>query len=74
MARLIKKAEVKVITKKLSDKYKIGETVSWSELFHDGRSYKDYEYVGEIVKINRLTVDVKVEWGDIYRVYSTELK
>ena len=73
MARLIKKAENKVTTKKLSDKYEIGETVSWSELFHDSRSYTDYEYIGEIVKINRSTVDVKIECGDIYRVHSTEL-
>ncbi len=45
MARLIKKAEV--IVKKLSDEYKIGEKASWKKLFHDGRLYENYEYVGE---------------------------
>ena len=58
----------------IKNEYEIGETVSWSELFHDGRSYTDYEYIGEIVKINRSTVDVKIKCGDIYRVHSTELK
>jgi acetylglutamate kinase len=71
MARLIKKAEV--IVKKLSDEYKIGEKASWKKLFHDGRSYENYEYVGEIVKINRSTLDIKLQNGDIYRVHRNEL-
>jgi hypothetical protein len=73
MARLIKKAEVKVIVEKLSDKYEVGETVSWIKMFHDGRSYTDHKYIGKIVKINRSTVDVEIKCGDIYRVHSTEL-
>jgi hypothetical protein len=71
--RLIKKAKVKVIVEKLSDKYEVGETVSWVKRSHDGRSYTDHEYIGKIVKINRSTVDVEIKCGDIYRVYSTEL-
>jgi hypothetical protein len=73
MARLIKKAEVKVIVEKLSDKYEVGEMVSWVKMFHDGRSYTDHKYIGKIVKINRSTVDVEIKCGDIYRVHSTEL-
>jgi ribosomal protein L21E len=73
MARLIKKAEIKVIVKKLTDEYEVGETVSWNKTFHDGRSYETHEYIGEIVKINRSTVDVKIKCGDIYRVHRDEL-
>jgi hypothetical protein len=74
MARLIKKAEVKVVVKKLSDMYEIGEVVSWSKTVHDGRSYDSWEEVGDIIKINRSTVDVKISNGDIYRVHKDELE
>lgn len=71
MARLIKKAEVKVIVKKLSDIYEMGETVSFDKVLPD-RS-ESVEVIGDIVKINKSTVDVKIYGGDIYRVHRDEL-
>ena len=71
MAKLIKKSESKV--KKLSEIYKVGEKVKWSEIIFDGRGYDKFEWTGNIVKINRSTVDVEISNGDIYRVHRDEL-
>ena len=74
MAKLIKKSEVKSPVKKLSEIYNVGETVKWCNVLFDGRGYNRNKHEGNIIKINRSTVDVMIENGDIYRVHMDELK
>ena len=70
MATLIKKAAVKVQDIR---KFEIGEVVKWSKLFHDGRSYETWYYLGEIIRINPKTVTVKDSSGNIWRVEYKEI-
>jgi len=74
MAKLIKKSEVKVTVKKLSEMYNVGEIVKWCNVVFDGRGYNRNKHEGKIIKINRSTVDVVIENGDIYRVHRDEIK
>jgi hypothetical protein len=71
MATLIKKA----VAPKVQDirKFEIGEVVKWSKLFHDGRSYETWYYLGEIIRINPKTVTVKDSSGNIWRVEYKEI-
>ena len=71
MAKLLRKAVVEI--KKLNEIYNMGDIVKWRESFHDGRSYEIFNYVGEIIQINKVTVDVKISNGNIYRVNQEEL-
>jgi hypothetical protein len=70
MATLIKKAVKKVEERK----FEIGEVIEWSESFHDGRSYETFRYSGEIIRINRTTVTVEDNSGNIWRVKYQEIK
>jgi ribosomal protein L19 len=65
MIKLIKKGEEKQSKVR---KFEVGETVSFTKMIHDGRSYYDDIYIGNIIKINRLTVDIEMSNGNVYRV------
>jgi hypothetical protein len=69
MATLVKRAE-----KKVERKFEIGEVIEWSETFHDGRSYETTRYSGEIIRINRTSVTVEDNSGNIWRVKYEEIK
>jgi hypothetical protein len=62
MIKLIKKVD------QPKKEFMIGSTASFSQSFHDGRSYEVITKTGLIVKINRVTVDIQLENGSIYRV------
>ena len=65
MAKLIKKAEKKQVV------FNIGD---FSKYFHDGRSYENIEHHGEVVKVNRVSVDMKDIKGNIWRLGKDEAK
>lgn len=67
MAKLIKKAEVKQF------KFNVGDKVKFYSHWFDGRISGFDEYSGTVVKVNKVTIDVMVESGDIWRVESHEL-
>jgi ribosomal protein L19 len=67
MAKLIKQAENKAVN------YKIGDKVVFYSWWHDGRTSGSDEYNGIIIKINKVTIDVQVGNGDIWRVERHEL-
>ena len=68
MAKLIKKAEKKQVV------FNIGDKIYFSKCFHDGRSYKNIEHHGEVVKVNRVSVDMKDIKGNIWRLGKDEAK
>jgi hypothetical protein len=68
MARLIKKAEKEQVV------FNIGDKIYFNQYFHDGRSYENIKKQGEIVKINLVSVDMKDEKGNVWRVGKDEAK
>lgn len=68
MAKLIKKAEKKQVV------FNIGDKIYFSKCFHDGRSYENIEHHGEVVKVNRVSVDMKDIKGNIWRLGKDEAK
>ena len=53
--------------------FEVGDLVRWNEDQFDGRVHETIVRTGTIVKINRKTVDVLTERGDLYRGEPTEL-
>jgi len=68
MIRLIKKAEKSVPT------FNIGDKVYYVKFSNDGRMGSNDRYEGTVVKVNRVTVDVELESGSVYRVDKVEVK
>ena len=68
MARLIKKAEVKEVI------FNIGDKIYFTKFRHDGRVGYNDRYEGTIVKVNRVTVDMETQNGNVYRVEKREAK
>jgi ribosomal protein L19 len=68
MIRLIKKAEKPVPT------FNIGDKVYYVKFSNDGRMGSNDRYEGTVVKVNRVTVDVELESGSVYRVDKVEVK
>ena len=68
MAKLIKKAEKEQVV------FNVGDKIYFNQYFHDGRSYENIEHHGEIVKVNRVSVDMKDEKGNIWRLDKDEAK
>jgi len=67
MAKLIKQAETKTVH------YTVGDRVYFQSYWNDGRISGFDEYSGTIVKVNKVTIDVQVGNGDIWRVERHEL-
>jgi len=67
MAKLIKQAETKTVN------YTVGDRVRFYSYWNDGRISGSDEYSGTVVKVNKVTIDVQVGNGDIWRVERHEL-
>ena len=68
--KLIKKAQVE----EKQVEFNVGNKVKIGQYFHDGR-IGDWEYFyGNVVKVNKVTIDVEFQNGDVYRVNKTEAK
>jgi hypothetical protein len=67
MAKLIKKAETKVI------QFNVGDKVMFYSHWNDGRISGSDEYSGTVIKVNKVTIDVQVGNGDIWRVEKHKL-
>lgn len=52
----------------LKETYKIGDRIVWGITHFDGRGYITRNYKGEIVKVNKVTVDTKDDSGNVWRV------
>ena len=68
MARLIRKAAVKEVV------FNIGDKIYFTKFSHDGRVGSNDRYEGTVVKVNRVTVDMETQSGNVYRVEKTEAK
>ena len=66
MATLIKKAAVKEVT------FNVGDKMFFTKTIHDGRSYYNTQTFGTIIQINKVTVDMETQDGDVYRVRKSE--
>lgn len=53
--------------------FQVGQQVKWTKMFHDGRGYENWDYAGEIVKVNKVTVDVLDAKGNTWRVNKREI-
>ena len=68
MARLIRKAAVKEVV------FNIGDKIYFTKFIDDGRMGSNYRYEGTVVKVNRVTVDMETQSGNVYRVEKAEAK
>lgn len=68
MAKLIKKAEKEQVV------FKVGDSIYFTTSTHDGRTYNYKEHHGEIIKVNRVTVDMKDLGGNTWRVDKYEAR
>ena len=53
--------------------FNVGDLVRWNEDRFDGRAHETIVRTGTVVKLNRKTVDVQNERGDIFRGNPWEL-
>ena len=53
--------------------FNVGDLVRWNEDQFDGRAHETIVRTGTVVKLNRKTVDVLTERGDLYRGEPREL-
>jgi len=70
MAKLIKKAVVAPLDEV---KFNVGDVAQYVTEFFDGRGYNATTHVGRIVKVNRVTVDIELKSGNVYRVNKKEV-
>ena len=66
MATLIKKAAVKEVT------FNVGDKIFFTKTIHDGRSYFNVQTFGTVVQVNKVTVDMETQDGDVWRVRTNE--
>ena len=71
MATLVKKAASE--KKSAVRKFTVGETIQWSESYHDGRTMVYSRISGEVIRINKKTLTVKDSDQDIWRVAYDEI-
>ncbi len=57
----------------LKDKFTVGNPINWTVNFFDGREHTGVLRTGTIVKVNRVTVDVKLANGDVVRLNERDL-
>jgi hypothetical protein len=67
MAKLIKKAETK------ATQFNVGDRVYFYSYWNDGRTSGSDEHSGTVTKVNKVTIDVQVGNGDVWRVERHEL-
>ena len=68
MAKIIKTAKPK------ERNFRVGDLVSWTTSFHDGRSYEIFNHSGEIVKVCKVNLHVRDERGNTWEVDKGEVK
>ena len=66
MMRLIRKSTKN--DKTINEAFKVGDTAKWNVCSFDGRISEILEFAGTVVKVNRKTVDVERDNGDVYRL------
>lgn len=66
MARLIKKAGVEEVT------FNVGDKMFFNKEIHDARGCYHIKTFGTVVKVNKITVDMETQYGDVYRVEECE--
>ena len=54
-------------------KFNVGDVTQYTTEFFDGRGYNVNTYVGTIVKVNKVTVDIELKNGNVYRVNKKEV-
>jgi hypothetical protein len=64
--RLIRKSTKN--DKTIREAFKAGDTAKWNVSSFDGRITEILEFTGTVVKVNRKTVDVERDNGDVYRL------
>ena len=64
--RLIRKSTKN--DKTIREAFKVGDTAKWNVSSFDGRITEILEFTGTVVKVNRKTVDVERDNGDVYRL------
>lgn len=69
MIKLIKQA-----VKETKVEFTVGDIVQYTTESFDGRGYTTNTLIGEIIKVNKVTADVQLQSGNVYRVSKNELK
>ncbi len=62
------KTNTKTNNATIKEAFKVGDTAKWNVPSSDGRITEILEYTGTVVKVNRKTVDVERENGNVYRL------
>jgi len=55
-------------TKTIKEAFKVGDTVKWGTTSFDGRVSEWLAFTGTVIKVNRKTVDVERDNGNVYRL------
>ena len=62
-----------ISTQPIVNTFEIGDKTYWVDSVFDGRVFESQVFYGTVVKVNRITVDVKTKTGNIYRVNKEDL-
>lgn len=62
-----------ISTQPIVNTFEIGDKTYWVDSIFDGRVFESQVFYGTVVKVNRVTVDVKTKTGNIYRVNKEDL-
>ena len=62
-----------ISTQPIVNTFEIGDKTYWVDSVFDGRVFESQVFYGTVVKVNRITVDVKIKTGNIYRVNKEDL-
>jgi len=54
--------------------FNIGQVVEHESYWHDGRTYVKSVIKGEVIKIHKVNMDIKLENGNVYRVDKKSVK
>jgi hypothetical protein len=64
--KLIKKAQV--VKQNLSEKFSVGQQIKVTKGCHDGRGgYDSFQFLYTVEKVNRVTIDIADDEGNVYR-------
>lgn len=62
-----------ISTQPIVNTFEIGDKTYWVDSIFDGRVFESQVFYGTVVKVNRVTVDVKTKTGNVYRVNKEDL-
>jgi hypothetical protein len=62
------KTNTKTNNATIKEAFKVGDTAKWNVSSFDGRITEILEFTGTVVKVNRKTVDVERDNGNVYRL------